>query len=1175
MAFYCSSEFPSDISTFTEQHWTDMLKATSAFSATLKGTVQPKFLSDRRRSSPSEVADRVAWGEQEKSVDESLANICTQLRKVQKPMNVTCQLINGDMTGTTVFSTGSLPTVVNMLPLWRFAAFSRAIVVGDALVKGGKDQFFILNAGFHTEKHLQLLLRALLFRIVERSEVVQTIGPVSSLQINQFESAARKVRSLMAVVYSDLASKPMADYTQTGELSFLNAAISFSEHAIACADDHHPDWGILHHNLSDLLRMRPETETDAPANENDIDRAVDCAKVAIESGGNYLDQFLHHHSNALLARYESFAVETDLKLSLTQIEEAIKIHRTKSIPLDIDIAPLYSILACIHKAMFERYGRLLDIDTAISAAYDSIGAFQSDQTDTSHEDAVQVDPDYPAYQNQLGNVLSRRFERTGALIDVDASIVALKVAIKFKHRSQAAFFTNLGDALRDRFERTGQSDDLEEAVKACGTALGLTLGKKHPRRGLRLHNAGCALQRKFEAGSQLTEAQRRKVIDKAIGYKEEAYELLGKGMGVTSSLVSGLSARSNLPSCEEDLNRAITLIQNLGLPDDEDNPAFALYMNNVGNAFKKRYERDSSSEDLTNAIEAYKKAHGVKSASALERITAAHNCATLLYFHKHDVHGADRLLRSGVQLMPQCCPQSIDRTDQQFFLSALYGLSSSAAAVCLEIGVPNAAAEALDLLETGRGIVSTIQLRSRADLTVLAVAYPKIAERFKALRDEIDGCSLRSDRLSVIQGGTVALQSHQLKRRHSAVDEFDDLIAQIRNLGGFDTFLSGPSTSDLVNVSENGPIVILNVASIRCDAIIIRHGKITCLPLPDLSAKEAKQKAEAFLESIQADDDAHRPQTTRAMNETLEWLWESAIKQILEALGLSKPHDPENGPWPRIWWIPTGVLSCFPIHAAGYHGRKAAKGNVLDCVVSSYAPSVKALVSAKKQSRKTDEIAEIAKGSQKRVALVAAPEPPERSALSFAKDEIERIEEYMAHHEVKSIHEKPTKINVTSLLAWCYIIHLACHGDSLTDPSASRIVLDDWLTNSLTVRDISQMHLPNAGLIYISACHAMRVEMLTLQDENIHLVGACLLAGFPRVIGTLWQVDDKRSWNLSRDFYQRLFDGECGKLRMENAAVAFHEAVRVLRDATMREEGIRKVFPPDPMIWPAYVYVGV
>jgi hypothetical protein len=54
---------------------------------------------------------------------------------------------------------------------------------------------------------------------------------------------------------------------------------------------------------------------------------------------DHLDQFLLHHSNALLARYESSTNDTDLNLSLTQIEEGIKIHRTKRNSSGAEIAP--------------------------------------------------------------------------------------------------------------------------------------------------------------------------------------------------------------------------------------------------------------------------------------------------------------------------------------------------------------------------------------------------------------------------------------------------------------------------------------------------------------------------------------------------------------------------------------------------------------------------------------------------------------------------------------------------------------------------------------------------------------------------------------------------------------------------------------------------------------------
>jgi hypothetical protein len=156
MAFF----HPSDVS-ISAEHWMDLLNAAKGFSTALKAKPQPHFLLERSESSRSVVADRVVWSEAKITVDESLADLCTQLRKLQRSVNLPCQLINGDMTGTVVFCKSSFPTIFNVLPLWRPAAYSRAIIIADALVKELKNQEFILNAGFHTMTHLQLLLRAL------------------------------------------------------------------------------------------------------------------------------------------------------------------------------------------------------------------------------------------------------------------------------------------------------------------------------------------------------------------------------------------------------------------------------------------------------------------------------------------------------------------------------------------------------------------------------------------------------------------------------------------------------------------------------------------------------------------------------------------------------------------------------------------------------------------------------------------------------------------------------------------------------------------------------------------------------------------------------------------------------------------------------------------------------
>ena len=60
---------------------------------------------------------------------------------------------------------------------------------------------------------------------------------------------------------------------------------------------------------------------------------------------------------------------------------------------------------------------------------------------------------------------------------------------------------------------------------------------------------------------------------------------------------------------------------------------------------------------------------------------------------------------------------------------------------------------------------------------------------------------------------------------------------------------------------------------------------------------------------------------------------------------------------------------------------------------------------------------------------------------------------------------------------------------------------------------------------YLSVCHAANKRIPTLLDEFVHLTGTCQLAGFPQVIGTLWQISDKRSAELAVSVYDAILDG--------------------------------------------------
>ena len=98
------------------------------------------------------------------------------------------------------------------------------------------------------------------------------------------------------------------------------------------------------------------------------------------------------------------------------------------------------------------------------------------------------------------------------------------------------------------------------------------------------------------------------------------------------------------------------------------------------------------------------------------------------------------------------------------------------------------------------------------------------------------------------------------------------------------------------------------------------------------------------MDSLEKDESEAHQQFDRAM----KWLWDCIAEPILLHLGFCDAIQAE-APWPRVWWISGGLFSLFPIHAAGDYVRaRDTHGacTVLDRVVSSYSPTLKALLHA-------------------------------------------------------------------------------------------------------------------------------------------------------------------------------------------------------------------------------------
>ena len=103
-----------------------------------------------------------------------------------------------------------------------------------------------------------------------------------------------------------------------------------------------------------------------------------------------------------------------------------------------------------------------------------------------------------------GGTLFARFGLTGAVVDLDAAVAAVRAALDvtpFGHATWASLLINLGNTLRSRFERTRAPADLDAAVEASEAAVADS-PTGHPARALCLHNLGGALRARVRPGQR-------------------------------------------------------------------------------------------------------------------------------------------------------------------------------------------------------------------------------------------------------------------------------------------------------------------------------------------------------------------------------------------------------------------------------------------------------------------------------------------------------------------------------------------------------------------------------------------------------------------------------------------------------------------------------------------------
>jgi tetratricopeptide (TPR) repeat protein len=954
-------------------------------------------------------------------------------------------------------------------------------------------------------------------------------------------SSTNDEHPMRAIFLDTFANALYARYMRTNSILDLDEAISKGNDAVLLADEQglleQPNFCV---NLGGSLASRFKISR----NTTDLDEAIDMFDIArdyISLGHPSYEKVLANKGNALRMRFEETASEEDLIQSVIACSEAVGLEVTES-----------HLRAQSEDAL----------GSALLRKYELTGSPDKlDEAMLRYKQALERVPNSSFASeiwHNLGSALQTRFELRGSKEDLDDALSAIKTGLnstKKEHPGYASSLIGLGNVLVRRFERLNDPDALNEAISAYKEALDLTAETDRTRAG-RLTCLGHALQIRFELTGSTTDFEDavkfcQRSVD--ISHKEPNYYLCLVNLGnCFLRRVLKLSSTENL----EHLNKAIEVLQTAadGMPKDFSTRAMCL--NDLGKAYELRFKQTIVLDDFKEAVRNYDVALNLNSAPPMLRVMAGYRGATLTW--RIDLSTAVEFVKEATKLLPTISPRILNRSDQQDNIATFSGLASYGASILLESG--SEAFEALQTLELSRGVMNSLLLESRIDTDDLEKYYPDLAEEFKSLRDQLDSPSASFPTATDVPIGVKL----DMERRIAASKRLNELINKIRLDNKIEGVFLGLSKEDLQSLSDTGALVTINVSEIRSDALIAIRDRLWHLRLPDLHEADVLEQAQKFLETLENDTPVIRKKTNKSLHDIFQWLWDAAVGPIMSELGVVGMTQK----LPRIWWIPVGLMSIFPIHAAGDHSGKTDE-NALDRVLSSYATTIRSLSYSRAIKKPTST-------TSNKAVFIAMPVTPNQNDLPFAETEVSHLISQIPSENISKVSFKSPayKHEVLPALQDCHVAHFSCHGVvDLADPSASSLLLSDWETNPLTVSDINALKLKNAQLACLSACHASGNRVLNLLDEGIHLTGAFQMAGFPQAIGTLWQVDDERSGQISKGVWEGMLSNN-EVVNFEKAAVGLHHAVRQLRERTRWVEGVEKRFPDQPVVWAPFVHMG-
>ncbi len=399
-------------------------------------------------------------------------------------------------------------------------------------------------------------------------------------------------------------------YKKTGETIDLDRAISVADQTVELRSLDAERTPAYLDSLGTYLRTRHEK---IRSNGTDLDRAVAVSQKSVDLTPREDSELANRLFNLGAVLFDRFSSRG----SLPDLDRAIGVYES-GLALVSDQSSSLKFLLKLMESFWKRYdreGQQADLEKSI----EYLQRFTS-LTSSSISSGNVAGP------RLLAHMLLERYDRTGAIQDVEAATRLIQTAVNRTPAGSPALpghLQALGNARNACYEHQGDFADLQAAVDLYQRALDLTPSDS-PDRATRILNLADALQSLDEREETL------KDLERAIHLLRGVLETNPSDSVLFWRLGKALVRRFRRTGEIRDIGEAVSVLEKCVSGTPAASPKLAGFLNSFGNAELLKYQRTKDAFDLERSIAALEQAVDVTPRESPSRPTYLNNLASAL-----------------------------------------------------------------------------------------------------------------------------------------------------------------------------------------------------------------------------------------------------------------------------------------------------------------------------------------------------------------------------------------------------------------------------------------------------------------------------------------------------------------------------------------------------------------